>query len=206
MPIKSPRFPSGTWNLRSALSVLDAQLPHGQAPRRTPHQDHMTYTVKPLRCIGVPDGDGLTIAHPDHHRLVTQVRLLGIDAPEMHGRHGHPEHWAHESRAALAEIAVGRNIRLKLLVAPTRCKFGRLLAFAFIDGYPMSLQERQVWMGHAYHYVNFSHPGTESLAHYQAEARHAKRGLWEALRFGDMPKWAQRREKSRPGRPEIPRP
>ena len=79
----------------------------------------------------VVDGDTFILANGE------RVRLLGIDAPELHaGRRGHPgpfpEPGAVEARAALAAMIEGRRVRLE---RHGRDRYGRTLARVYLpDG------------------------------------------------------------------------
>lgn len=81
------------------------------------------------RVVAVPDGDSLDVA--DGRR----VRLLGLDAPEI-GRC-----MSREARDRLAEIALGKHIRLKNIV---RDDYGRILANVIVEE-PVEWGKYLIW-------------------------------------------------------------
>jgi endonuclease YncB( thermonuclease family) len=124
---------------------------------------------------GVSDGDTLTIMRDGRPE---RVRIAGVDAPE--GR----QPYGRRSRQHLAELAFGR---VATVTVQGRDRYGRTLGRVVVDGADVGLE--QVRAGFAWHYVEYSKD--PALARAEAEARRARRGLWQA---GDaLPPWEFRR-------------
>jgi len=125
----------------------------------------------------VIDGDTLEIAGE-------RVRLEGIDAPEASQACGRAKGgtWScgHAATAELKRLVAGRRIDC---LPAGRDTYGRVLGWCSIDG--RDINELMVRSGHAWAFVRYS-------ARYQnseAEARAAKRGIWQ----GEAePAWAFR--------------
>lgn len=74
----------------------------------------------------VPDGDTLTV---QTDVSILTIRLVGIDAPEIHSRTRHHQPGSHEAQTALARLALG----MPVIVAPDSMQpspdhFGRTVA------------------------------------------------------------------------------
>lgn len=126
------------------------------------------------------DGDSLLLADD------RQVRLIGINAPEL-GKDGAPDQpLAAAARAVLARHAEGRRIAFTL-DAETVDRYGRLLAYgATADGH--DLQEVLLREGLAW-FVAIA-PNLAHLAHYRAAekaARANRRGIWGLALYRPKP-------------------
>lgn len=119
----------------------------------------------------VLDGDTLVLADG------RQVRLIGINAPEL-GKDGAPdEPFAREAHAFLTALLAGQRVTLVLDEEHTD-RHGRLLAHAYLpDG--RNVQEKLLRQGLAF-LVAVS-PNLSRLSAYreaEEEARRARRGVW----------------------------
>ncbi len=86
--------------------------------------DGTNYTQSRVRTV--IDGDTVELMDRQH------VRLIGINAPELHDTDGNSQPFSHESRALLQKILKIGNNRISLqLDREHRDKYGRLLAHAF---------------------------------------------------------------------------
>lgn len=89
------------------------------------------------KCIKVYDGDTITVAtNIDHNTLLPytcrfQIRLMGIDAPEIKGINENEKKQAIISRDKLKEKILGKIITLKIIEKPE--KFGRILAYVYFN-------------------------------------------------------------------------
>jgi endonuclease YncB( thermonuclease family) len=86
--------------------------------------------------IKVYDGDTFTIAsklpyYNDSPMYRINVRLLGIDAPEMKSADENEKEIAHKAQEALSKLILGKKVILKNTQTE---KYGRLLADAYCDG------------------------------------------------------------------------
>lgn len=96
-------------------------VPDGTDPCPTePPEDAVEATV-----ARVVDGDTLELA--DEVEGTDQVRLIGVDTPELEGEDGEPEPYAEESAAFTAEVLEGRDVLLQIGEEETD-GYGRLLA------------------------------------------------------------------------------
>ena len=131
----------------------------------------------PGRCIGVSDGDTVTIlvgGRPE------KVRLAGIDAPEK------VQPFGARAKQYAASIVFGREV---LLERNGSDRYGRTVGRVSMGG--RSLNEEMVRAGLAWHYRAYSNDAR--LAALETEARLARRGLWADP--APEPPWAFRRER-----------
>ena len=119
----------------------------------------------PARLVSVTDGDSINVVLQDKE---TEIRLYGIDAPEIRQTHGK------ESAQALKELLASR----KLTVTPvTEDSYHRIVALIFADR--TNVGAAMVANGQAWVYTKYC---TESFCirwqKNEKKARKAKRGLW----------------------------
>jgi endonuclease YncB( thermonuclease family) len=120
----------------------------------------LTCTVK-----SVFDGDTLSASCPDGE---VKVRVFGIDAPEMK-----QEPWGDRSREAFRGLLPRRDpIRLRVM---DQDRYGRVVAQVFAGERDTGLE--MVRQGRAVMYEQYNDSPAYRQA--QAEARRAKRGIWE---------------------------
>lgn len=133
------------------------------------------------RVIKVTDGDTIKV------RLATggkrDVRLIGIDTPEVFGR---VECGGPEASASLKKI-LPVNTKVTLYSDPTqdlKDRYGRLLRYVVKSATGVDVNRKQVWRGWArvYVYANdpFKRVGTYRIA--QRSARAHDRGIWGLCR------------------------
>lgn len=124
--------------------------------------------------IRVIDGDTAVLAGG------ARVRFLGIDAPEME-KDGQPaEFMAHQSKAYVAQLILGKTVRLEY-DQERYDRYGRLLAYLFLpDGTNVNIAVVRQGLARVYfHPPNALHQ--ETLLAAQQEAITAGRGLWQKL-------------------------
>jgi endonuclease YncB( thermonuclease family) len=143
------------------------------------------------RVVGIVDGDKLDVLRTDRH--AERVRLQGIDAPER----GQP--YGIQAKQALAELVAGATVTV---LPAGRDRAGRLLAdLQLPDG--RSVTAELVRQGMAWLFRKYSQDPT--LAALEAEARGARRGLWEDRR--PVPPWEWRAaQRPQPFQPVGPDP
>ena len=115
------------------------------------------------RVIAVLDGDTVLVARGVEH---IKIRLADIDAPEKAQPYGMA------SRQALLERVLHKQVQIN---SRAQDDYGRTVAHLLLDG--LNVNEEQVRLGMAWEYSHF-----HKDRHYralQAEARQARRGLWE---------------------------
>jgi endonuclease YncB( thermonuclease family) len=129
-------------------------------PSATAKGAELICTVK-----SVYDGDTLTASCPEGE---VKVRMFGIDAPEM-GQ----EPWGDRSREALRGLLPRRDsVRLRVM---DQDRYGRVVAQVVAGESDVGLE--MVRQGRAVMYEQYN----DSLAYRQAqaEAKQARRGIWE---------------------------
>lgn len=137
--------------------------------------DHQTFIVS-----RVIDGDTIRV-DPD-----TTVRLLGVDAPEL------PDaHWASQARDYVQARALGRQVVLRLDQVQTRDRYGRLLAYVYLDDGDC-LNMDLIQDGQAYADRRFKHSYRPQYEMAENEARKKGRGLWKDITEQQMPPWRRR--------------
>jgi endonuclease YncB( thermonuclease family) len=147
--------------------------------------DHQRFEV-----TRVVDGDTIdVIAHPG--ATPTRVRLLGIDAPELHGDGGKPEYWAEASRKYAAARSEHTTVTLRLEPTQTRDKYKRLLAYVHLSD-TETLNVALVRDGQAYADRRFRHTLRSDFEQAENAARKKGTGLWRDVNVEQMPEWRQR--------------
>ena len=95
-----------------------------------------------------------------------KIRLHGIDAPEKKQAFGNA------SRKFLSGLVANREVRV---TCSKRDRYGRIVGIVFLDGRDVNLEMLKA--GLAWHYKKYD--STPAYAQAEAEARAAKRGLWQ---------------------------
>lgn len=121
----------------------------------------------------VIDGDTVEVSPPV--RGEEDVRLIGVDAPELGGPGG-PQPYARRAAAFAERRLEGRRVRLQF-GPELEDRYGRVLAYVYAGGemFNRRLLER------GYAQLALFSPNTRyaaSLRRAQEEAREARRGLW----------------------------
>ena len=173
---------------RSPLAVL----PDSLNPDDTARYHDQTFGV-----VYVVDGDTIDIDVPDpgNGKPKTRIRLWGVDCPEVaHGGQGNM-HFGPEASAFAKETLAGRDVHVVLSPKRTRDRYGRLLAYIFMERGGAMFNELLVEEGYAYADPRFDHHYETRFAAAERRAREAQAGLWSDVKVADMPKWRQKREK-----------
>jgi endonuclease YncB( thermonuclease family) len=150
------------------------------------HFDHNSVVV-----TRVIDGDTICVRGLNGSRE-THVRLLGVDAPELHLMTTHvPDYWADRARSYAAARMTGKTVTLRTEPTETRDRYGRLLAYVYLtdsDNVNLDL----VHDGQAYADRRFKHSLRGQFEQAENESRKKRRGLWEQVKEDQMPPWRQR--------------
>ena len=122
------------------------------------------------RVVAIADGDTITIL--DSANTQHRIRLEGIDAPESHQAFGE------QSRLSLSGMIFGKDVSVSYQKID---QYGRLVGKIILDGKDINLE--QVKAGMAWHYKFYEDEQTpedrELYDRAEAEARAARRGLWQ---------------------------
>ncbi len=117
--------------------------------------------------VSVRDGRTLTLGDGNI------LRLAGIEVTDA-------------SRAALQRLAAGKTLRLEKLDTD-HDRYGRLVAFAFVDGGRQSLQQALLAAGQAQVGARVGDRGcAQALLETERDARAGRRGLWTDPRFSPI--------------------
>ncbi len=172
-----------------ALAILD----HCGVFRRV-ENDRSKYGNAVAIVTHVPDGDTLDIDIPDGDRNFTRIRLWGVDCPEISHQPDQIDEWfGREAADFVQEHLDGRRIRVALDPnRKTRGKYGRLLAYVYLDDGDEMLNEVLLQEGLAYADRRFDHIFKLRFRDLEARASKAGRGLWDGVTIDRMPAWRQR--------------
>ena len=143
------------------------------------------------------DGDTLDIEAPDRDRSVTRIRLWGVDTPEVAQGGRSDMHFGPESSAFARRTLEGRTVHVVLVPQHTRGKYGRLLAYVFLDRGGRMFNEMLLEDGYAYADLRFKHPYFQQFKALEKRARKSGIGLWKNVTLEHMPQWKQRFERIR---------
>lgn len=132
--------------------------------------------------VGISDGDTLKArcGEPGAYEQIT-IRLSAIDAPEKRQAFGQ------KSRQNLAQLCFQQQATI---TPKSRDRYGRTVADVECRGEDAGAA--QVRAGLAWYYVKYG-KGYEALEGVEAEAKHARRGLWVDPK--PAPPWGWRKSK-----------
>jgi endonuclease YncB( thermonuclease family) len=156
----------------AVVALLFAGVVTGQSHVRRAGDEGVFYG--PL--VRVKDGDSLVVKVQG---VAMDVRLAGIDAPEL----GQP--YGREAKQALVSLASGGQLVVEPLDTD---RYGRTVAHVW-NG-EMQLNSEMVKRGGAWFYSEFAR--SEALYEVEQEARNAKRGLWALARKDRVEPWVWR--------------
>jgi micrococcal nuclease len=154
--------------------------------------DYTRYHDKMFEVVAVVDGDTFDIDVPDGAHSATRIRLWGVDAPEVSGSRAGEMHYGAEAAAFAKRRLLGRAVRLVLSPDKTRGKYGRLLAYVYLEPSGVMLNELLLEHGYAYADGRFPHPYKRQFRAIEERARKQGLGLWAGVTVEQMPAWRQR--------------
>jgi hypothetical protein len=136
----------------------------------------------------VIDGDTIVVQHLGKPE---QVRLIGVDTPEMTDQRPSVRYLAEEAKWLTERIALNQKLRMDLQQTPSeRDRYGRLLAFAYrqTDGYPINLSINKEGFGFAYLKYPFDDTLMQQYTNAEQQARKNRKGLWEPVyqKYSDL--------------------
>lgn len=182
------------------LVLLDRSTARHRWPYRlaseipTPAYDRDKYHGKTFTVARVIDGDTLDIDVRDGQSERTRIRLLGIDAPEIHSDQSPPMFFGPQASRCARESALDKSVVVYLdALNPTRGKYGRLLAYVQLpDG--RFLNEILLSEGCAYADRRFRHSFFNKYQQLETRASSRRKGLWQDVTQERLPEWLQRME------------
>ncbi len=105
-------------------------------------------------------------------------------------------HFGPEASAFARGTLEDRSVHIVLAPQRTRGKYGRLLAYVFLERGGRMFNEMLLEEGYAYADLRFDHPYFEQFKAIDKRARRAGAGLWQDVTLEQMPKWKQRFERT----------
>ena len=118
------------------------------------------------KVTGIKDGDTITVLNG---KIESTIRLHGVDAPEFRQPFGA------KSKQHLSNTIYRKEVKVVRKQNGTD-RSGRIIADVFAGG--KSICELMVRDGFAWWYERYA-PNAANLKRFQAEAKRAKRGLWQ---------------------------
>ncbi|MFT3787263.1 MAG: thermonuclease family protein [Tepidisphaeraceae bacterium] len=175
--------------LAAILGIAGYAIDRGVRHSPAADADWQAYDKHSAKVTRVVDGDTLVIDLPDKPDATTKIRLLGIDAPELHDdATGKADYFADRALAYAKARAEGQTVTIRLDETRTRDKYGRLLAYVYLSNAEM-LNEALVRDGQAYAFRTFPCQFLNQLETAEGTARSGKRGLWKEVQIDQMPEW-----------------
>jgi micrococcal nuclease len=161
--------------------------------------DRQRYQNAQATVVSAADGDTIDVDIPDGHSKVTRIRLWGVDCPEIAHRDGDQNaYFGREAADFVRSQVVGRRVRLALEPRhDARDKYGRLLAYVYLEDDGQMLNELLIAQGLAYADTRFGHIFKKQFAELEDAAKKQKTGLWAGVKTEQMPAWRQRTEANR---------
>ena len=142
-----------------------ARLPTPEASSQSTSAQRHSY-----RCTRVVDGDTIEVAR------LGAVRLIGIDTPEMNYDLGVPQPFAKEAKKCCERLVDGKEVSLQFDVQK-RDKYGRVLAYVFVEGTFVNAELVKAGLAKAYHIPPNGRYRTR-LKRFERQARDTRRGIW----------------------------
>lgn len=141
----------------------------------------------PFRIIRVLDGDTIILDNGE------TVRLIGVDAPEIHHSEIPVQRFGEEAAKFLKQFAEGFECTLEYELNDIRDQYGRLLAYVFVEGHLVNAEI--IRQGYAYTYTRFPFSRQAEFIALEREARENQYGLWHlSLRDGRITNLVKRYE------------
>lgn len=162
------RQPAAIMKRRSHRNLVIAATAYALLVCNAVAQEPCTRTpIGTVNVAAVRDGRTLLLADG------RELRLAGIEVTA-------------DSRAALQTLVGGHPLRLERL-GPERDRYGRLVAFAFIEGTPHSVQQTLLEQGRARVSARIGDKAcADALLSAERAARAARRGLWADPNFAPL--------------------
>ena len=153
------------------------------------YHDHL------FRVIHVVDGDTVDIDAPDGTKSKTRIRLWGVDTPEIAHNKGETDmFYGPEARDFAVKTLDNREVQIVLWQTRTRDRYGRLLAYIFLERGGRNFNAMLIANGFGYADSRFDHPYKREFADLEKRSRKEQRGLWANVTSEQMPHWRQKRE------------
>lgn len=157
-----------------------------------PSNDRSRYHQQSFLVAKVVDGDTFDIHAPDQGKPVTRIRLWGVDTPEVSRSGKGNMHFGPEASAFAKQTLEDRKVYIVLASKKSRGKYGRLLAYVFLERGGQMFNEMLLEQGYAYADLRFKHIYYDQFKSIDQRAAKLGTGLWADITLDKMPKWKQR--------------
>jgi endonuclease YncB( thermonuclease family) len=157
-------------------------------------EDYSRYHNRTFTVVKVVDGDTFDIDVRDGRFPTTRIRLWGVDTPEVEGSREGPMYFGAEASAFAKRMLTDRRVRIVLSPTKSRGKYGRLLAYVYLEPDGTCFNELLLETGHAYADWRFAHPRKTEFKAIEKRARSQGIGLWADVTPDRYPPWRQRME------------
>lgn len=137
-----------------------------------------------FKVVQVRDGDTIVVSMNGRNE---NVRLLGVDTPEMNYKKGEPDEGALAATLFTREKVEGAAVGLQAdPLNQDRDHYGRLLRYVYLpDG--ALLNQELIRNGYGFAFLEFPLAKREQLVKAEIEARNEGRGLWAPNRIQSIP-------------------
>lgn len=164
------------------------------APAAGEGDDWSRYHDQTFPVVHVVDGDTLDIGVADGDKPHTRIRLWGVDTPETGTGGTTRMYFGLEAKRYAEQSLHGKAVHVVLSPDNARDRYGRLLAYVYLErGGPM-FNELLLEEGCAYADLRFPHHYADRFKAVEQVARRGGRGLWAEVTTERMPAWRQRFE------------
>lgn len=129
--------------------------------------------------VRVVDGDTLVVL-PNPNPASSEgdrIRLIGVDTPESVAPNRPVERFGKEASEFTRRLVEGRRVRLVFDPAQTQDRYGRTLAYVYLEDGTF-LNAEIIRQGYGFAYTRFPFAYLEEFRALEREARDARRGLW----------------------------
>jgi endonuclease YncB( thermonuclease family) len=148
---------------RAAQSALQRSRTSSYRVAQPPSSSVTVSNAFTGKCIGVSDGDTITVLH---NNTPVKVRLYGVDAPESKQAFGT------RAKQFTAQLAFGKPVTV---YGKGTDRYGRVLGWVCVGR--TGVNSELVRNGYAWWYRQYS-PRETRLQQMEAQAKQARRGLW----------------------------
>ena len=166
----SPYYPSCSAKTDNNLRLLNTYTENKKEKLRLIDDigvlEHEFYLVE-----RVVDGDTLLLSNGE------RVRLIGVDTPETVHPNKPVEYFGKESSNFTKKMVQGMKVRLEY-DQTTRDKYGRLLAYVFLEDNTF-LNAEIIKQGYGHAYTTYPFKLMDEFRQYEREARENQQGLWK---------------------------
>src|SRR3972149_3906730 len=125
-------------------------------------------------CTRVIDGDTIAV---EKNGKKEKVRLIGVDTPETVHPSKPVEYFGKEASEFTRKNVESKRVRLEY-DWQSRDKYGRLLAYVYIEENGTFLNAEIIRQGYGFAYTRFPFKYLKDFRQYEREARGNNRGLW----------------------------